>query len=141
VADRPIRVLPRLDDDNRAFWTGGENGQLLIVRCRSCGYYVHPPAPVCPRCLSRDLAPAAVSGRATIVSYTVNHQPWNPTLPTPYIIGLVELAEQTGLRLTTNIVGAEVDSVHIGLSVEVVFEHNDDVWLPFFTPVAQVTGA
>lgn len=141
MADRPIRVLPRLDDDNRAFWTGGENGQLLIVRCRSCGYYVHPPAPVCPRCLSRDLAPAAVSGRATIVSYTVNHQPWNPTLPTPYIIGLVELAEQTGLRLTTNIVGAEVDSVHIGLSVEVVFEHNDDVWLPFFTPVAQVTGA
>jgi uncharacterized OB-fold protein len=134
VSDAPFRLLPRLDDDNRAFWTGGEHGQLLLTRCDDCGYYVHPPGPVCPRCLSRSLSTTPASGRATVVSYTVNHQPWNPTMPTPYVIALVELAEQPGLRLMTNVVGCEPDEVDFGMPVQVTFEHHDDVWVPLFEP-------
>ena len=94
-----------------------------------------PPAgPVCPRCLGTDLAPEATSGRAVVHTFTVNHQPWFPGLDPPYVVAIVELPEQEGLRLTTNIVGCEPDDVRIGMPVRVTFEHYDDVWLPFFEP-------
>lgn len=134
MTDKPFRLLPRLDDDNRAFWTGGERGELLVQRCADCGYYVHPAGPICPQCLSRKVAPEAVSGRGRVHSFTVNHQPWNPTMPTPYVIGLVELAEQDGLRLMTNIVGCEPDEIEFAMPVRVTFEQHEDVWIPLFEP-------
>jgi uncharacterized OB-fold protein len=48
----------------------------------------------------------------------------------------VEFPEQVGLRLTTGIVGCEPDDVHVGMPVRVVFDNYEDVWLPFFEPVA-----
>jgi uncharacterized protein len=131
---KPFRVLPRVNDDNRFFWTAGADGVLRFLRCTDCGYYVHPPSPVCPVCLTKTVEPQAVSGRATVASYTVNHQPWIPGFDPPYVIGLVEIEEQPSVRLMTNIVNCEVDEVRIGLPVRVVFQQYDDVWLPLFEP-------
>lgn len=131
---KPFRLLPRLDDRNRAFWTGGEHGELRLWRCEQCGHWLHPPSPRCPMCLSKDLAVRAVSGRATLHSYTINHQPWYPGVEVPYVIAIVELAEQDGLRLTTGVVGCAPDQVRIGMPLRVTFEHYEDVWLPFFEP-------
>jgi uncharacterized protein len=133
---KPFRVQPRLDELNRPFWTSGERGELVFLRCSACGYYLHPPVPRCPACLSADVAPAAVSGRGTVVSVTVNEQAWNPTMPSPYTVALVELDEQPGLRLMTNLVGVEPYDARIGLRVRVVFEQHDAVWVPLFEPVA-----
>jgi uncharacterized OB-fold protein len=139
VSDPPFRILPELTDRNRFFWQGGRENSLVLLRCRRCGFYLHPPSPVCPRDRATDVGPEAVSGRATVASFTVNHHPWLP-VPLPYVIGLVELVEQPGLRLTTNIVGCHPDDVRIGMEVQVVFEHHSDpdgdVWLPLFEPVA-----
>jgi uncharacterized OB-fold protein len=133
-----FRVLPRLDDLNRHFWQGGRDDRLVFLRCRQCGTYIHPPQPLCPNDYTKDLEPAEVSGRATVASFTVNHQAWMPGPELPYVIGLVEIEEQEGLRLTTNIVGCDPDDVHIGMPVEVVFEHHEDkhgdVWIPLFQP-------
>ncbi len=134
MTERPFRVLPRVDDRTRPFWTGGAEGKLRFLRCGACGWWQHPPGPVCALCLSDDLAADAVSGRATVHTYTVNHQPWYPGLDPPYVIAIVELPEQVGLRLTTNIVRCEPDEVHIGMEVQVTFADYDDVWLPLFTP-------
>lgn len=131
-ADR--RPLPLLTDENRAFWTGGERGSLLIARCAACRHWIHPPSPICPKCRGREVAPEAVSGKGTIATFTVNHQPWRPGMAVPYVVAIVELDEQPGLRVTTNIVGAPVESVRIGLRVAVKFEPVEDVWLPFFVP-------
>jgi uncharacterized OB-fold protein len=131
----PFRLLPRVEDTNEFFWTSGADGRLRFLRCRTCGYYIHPPSPICPIDLSRDLAPEAVSGRGTVLTFTVNHQPWIPGYDPPYVIAIVELEEQEGLRLMTNIVGCGPDDVSIGMAVEVTFEHNNDVWLPLFRPV------
>lgn len=131
---QPFRVLPAVDDATRPFWTGGERGELRILRCRACGTWVHPPGPVCPRCLGTDLEPEAVSGRAVVHTYTVNHQAWYPGLDPPYVVAIVALPEQAGLRLTTNIVGCAPGDVRIGLPVRVTFERYDDVWLPMFEP-------
>ena len=68
-------------------------------------------------------------------TYTVNWQAWYPNFDPPYVVAIVELPEQDGLRLTTNIVGCDPDDVEIGMDVEVVFEEYDGVWLPLFRPV------
>lgn len=130
-----IRVLPRLDDTNRFFWTSGEDGKLRFLRCRHCAKRVHPPVPVCPYCLERQLSPEAVSGRGTLHSFTVNYQQWVPGSDA-YIIGLVTIAEQDDIRLMTNIVDCSVDDLEIGMPVEVVFEQFEDIWLPLFRPSA-----
>ncbi|PWK91906.1 Zn-ribbon domain-containing OB-fold protein [Fulvimonas soli] len=126
--------LPELDAANRFFWTSGADGVLRILRCADCGHWLHPPAPVCPQCLGEDLRPQAVSGLATIEAVTVNHQAWLPGLPVPYVIAIVALDEQAGLRLTTNIVGPAAASASIGQRVRVAFENREDVWLPVFVP-------
>ena len=138
AVDRPFRILPAVTPENEHFWLGGAEGELRFLRCGDCGYWIHPPAPICPMCLSRSVAPEAVSGRATVFTYTVNWQPWIPTLDPPYVVAIVELPEQDGLRLTTNIIGCPPDEVAIGMAVEVVFEEYDGIWLPFFQPLAAV---
>ena len=71
-----------------------------------------------------------MSGRATIVGFTVNAHQWHPAFPPPYVIAVVALDEDPTVRLTTHIVGVEPDEVQIGQEVAVRFEHHDDVWLP-----------
>lgn len=134
----PFRVLPLVTDANRHFWTGGERDELRFLRCQVCGEYVHPPQPICPRCHSKELVPEAVSGRATVATYTVNHHAWMPGPELPYVVAIVEIVEQPTLRLTTNIVGCRPDDVSVGMAVRVVFEHHADgdgeVWIPLFEP-------
>jgi uncharacterized OB-fold protein len=137
---RPFRVMPAVVPENEHFWTGGAEGELRILRCQACGHWIHPPAPICPMCLSRELAPEAVSGRAVVHTFTVNWQPWIPTFDPPYVVAIVALPEQEGLRLTTNIVGCEPDEVVIGMEVEVEFLEYDGVWLPLFRPTAGVAS-
>lgn len=130
------RVLPSPDEQSSFFWTSGADGSLRVLRCSACGYFLHPPTPLCPRCHSRDLAPEVVSGRAEVHSFTVNHQPWDGVGDT-YVIALVTLAEQDDLRLTTNLIEIEPGEVRIGMPVEVVFEDHDPVFLPLFRPVTR----
>jgi uncharacterized OB-fold protein len=138
--DAPFRVLPQLTDHNRDFWTAGARGELRLWRCGACGYYIHPWQPLCPECHSKKLATEAVSGSATLASYTINHQRWMPGPELPYVVAIVEIAEQPSLRLTTNLVGCAHDRIRIGMPVRVVFErHADpdgDVYLPLFEPEA-----
>lgn len=129
---KPFRLLPRLTPENRHFWTGGEHGELRFLRCDACGWWLHPPAPLCPRCLGRELSVAATSGLARVHAFTVNHKQWIPGFDPPYVVAIVELDEQAGLRLTTNIVNCEPEDVRTGQRVRVVFDHRDDVWLPLF---------
>ena len=131
-----FRILPDYSWESKAFWTGGEHGELLIYRCRSCRYFFHPPAPACFRCRRTDVGPEAVSGRAAVAGFTVNVHQWLPGFPPPYVVAIVELDEAPDVRLTTNVMDCDVEHVHIGMKVEVFFEHWQDVWIPIFRPVA-----
>jgi uncharacterized OB-fold protein len=131
-----FRILPLVDERNQHFWTGGARGALCFLRCRACRYWVHPPVSICPACLGRELDVEAASGRAIVASYTVNHQRWIPGFEPPYVVAIVELPEQQGLRLTTNLVGCAAEDVRIGMPVRVVFEERDGVWIPLFEPDA-----
>ena len=129
------RPLPMLTDSNRFFWTSGADGRLRFLRCTACRNYIHPPVPVCDKCLSLQQEVVVVSGRATLAAVTVNHQMWIPTIEPPYVIGIALKEEELGVRLTIYIVGGDVGDVHIGMPLQVDFEEHDDVFLPVFRPM------
>lgn len=130
------RPRPRLDADNRAFWTGGAEGKLLICRCGDCGTWIHPPQPVCRKCWGENVSPRPVSGYARIDSLTVNYQPWMPGLEVPYVIARVALEEDETIFLTTNIVACAPDEVAVGGRVSVTFEEDDGIFFPLFEKAA-----
>jgi len=138
MSETPFRILPRITDRNRHFWTGGRDGELRFQRCNACKYFLHPPSVICPKCLSKDIGIEAVSGRAEVVAYSINYQPWIPGPELPFVLAIVGLEEQDDLRLTTNIVSCPVDDVTVGMPVQVLFEAHPDeeVWIPLFEPRA-----
>jgi len=134
ITEAFARTLPRVTDRNAHFWQGGADGILRLMRCGDCGTYLHPPSPVCHSCRSLRVAPQAVSGRGVVYAHTLNRYQWLPDMAPPYVIATVELIEQEGLQLLSNIVGCEFDEVVTGMDVEVVFARHDDVYVPLFRP-------
>ena len=129
------RVLPRLDPENRFFWTSGADGKLRFMRCQECATFIHPPRPVCRQCLSEKVAPETVPGTGTIDTFTINYQEWRPGLEVPYAIARVAIDGAPGVYLTTNIVGCRVESVQIGDRVRAKFEQHGEIYLPLFEKV------
>ena len=130
----PRRRVPILDELNRGFWTAGSDGELRLRRCPRCRYWVHPPRPICPRCWQRDLPWEATSGAARLYTYTLNRKVWNPDVDVPYVIAMVELAEQAGLRLTTNIVNCAAEDLSIGMPLRVRFEQQGEHYVRSSSP-------
>jgi uncharacterized OB-fold protein len=131
-------VPPRFieaDPHEEFFWKSGRDGHLRFLGCGACGRLHHPPLPRCPYCTSTDLEPVVVSGRATVATFTINHQAFVPGFDLPYVIGIVEIEEDPTIRLTTNLVGCEPHEVEIGQAVMVTFEPNGEWFVPLFTPV------
>ena len=146
VYQRPqLRLAPSPTAESLAFWTGGRNGELLITRCHGCGHFFPPPGPACWRCRSTDVAPEPVSGQAVVAAYTVNRQTWIPGFEPPYIVAMVELAEEPDTRLMSNVVDVTPNEISVGMRVEVFFEdwtalsgeEDSRVWLPLFRPVKE----
>ena len=128
----PPRPRPRLDDDNRAFWTGGSQGKLFITKCNDCGEFTHPPRPLCRHCQSENVAPAAVAGTGAVDTFTINYQPWAQGLEVPFVIARVRLDGVPGVYLTTNIVNCPVEAVKFEDRVKVTFEEQNGIYFPLF---------
>jgi uncharacterized OB-fold protein len=131
MAAQQRRAFPAITAVNQHFWCGGADGQLHILRCAN-RHWIHPYAARCPTCGSAEIAPQPVSGLGTVAGFTVNHQPWLPDVPVPYVVAVVELAERHDLRLMTNMPRTPIEDVHVGMPVKVFFEQHGDVFLPLF---------
>jgi len=131
-----MRPLPQLRPETEFFWTSGADGVLRFQHCDACERIVHPPGPGCPGC-GGELRVREVSGRGTVVGFTINHQQWLPEMTPPYVVALVALEESPLVRLTTLLVDIEPEAVAIGLPVAVQFEAHEDVWLPLFAPTGE----
>jgi uncharacterized OB-fold protein len=137
-------LLPPLPPDDPLtsfFWEAARRRELQILRCQSCGTYIHMPRPICRNCQSFDLAPERVSGRAILYSWTQTFKPFHPYFVdrVPYIIATVTLVEQEGLQLMSNLVGIDSDNVdaqaRMGMDVEVDFHDLGDGYIiPVFKP-------
>jgi uncharacterized OB-fold protein len=137
-SQKPFRIQPAVTLETEHFWTGGKNNQLCFLHCQDCATWIHPPQPICPECTGKNLKPKAASGKGAVHSYTINRQAWIPGFDPPYVVGLVEIDEDPRVRLMTNIVNCDVESVFIGMKVQVLFEAQDNgvVFIPLFEPCA-----
>jgi len=135
MPDHSKKPLPAPDELSQPFWEAAKQHKLVIQRCQECGYFNHPPRPACDACQSQQLQFEPVSGRGTIYSYTVMHQPNIAGFEDqiPYVNIFVELEEQPLLFVVSNLPGSEKDKVRIGGRVEAYFEDVDaEVTLPQF---------
>lgn len=126
------RILARESFATQAYWTSGRSGVLHLARSKALGRWLHPFWNIDESDPDVEIAP--VSGRGTVFTYTVNCHGYNPQVPPPYVIAIVELVEQSDLRIVTNIVNCAPDVVGIGLPVRVAFEHHDPLYVPVFEP-------
>ena len=127
---------PQINEENRAFWTGGADGELRFTRCQSCGYYLHPPSPRCPECWSDD--DGSGSGQRPRDGLHVHDQPpqWMPGLEVPFVLAVVELDEQPGLRLIARHRRLRAEEPTIGMSSTSPSRPRGDAFIPFFRPVS-----
>jgi uncharacterized protein len=136
VAEGDLRPTPQPDDTTRFYWDAAADGRLVLQRCTSCDRLQFPPDVVCTYCQSEHLDHAELSGRGILYSFAVMDRPFHPGFVScvPYVVGLIELAEQPDLRILTNVVEADPRSLSVGMAMEVRFEHRGDVTLPQFRP-------
>ena len=90
---RPVAPVPNFE--TQAFWDGCGRGQLLLQKCGGCGVYRHPPAPICPECLSTQHEWVESSGRGTVYTFVVVRETrakgWDQMVP--YVTAVVTLEE------------------------------------------------
>ncbi len=126
---------PPVNPETREFWAATQDGRLLLRRCLDCAAVIWYPRTICPECSSPHTEWFAAAGRGRVYSYTVNHRGEGVYRGlAPFVLAYVELDE--GPRMITNIVGAELTELAVGLPVEVVFhDTGDGAALPRFQPV------
>lgn len=119
--------------DTAPYWEGAAAGELRIQQCTSCTEHYFYPRPFCPRCGSAEVEWRVTSGRATLISYVINHRPV-PASDEPLVIALVRLEE--GPQMMSNIVGVEPDPANLPLDMplRVTFEQRGEYAIPMFTP-------
>jgi uncharacterized OB-fold protein len=125
----PAVIPPTVDRGNEWFWTGVAERKLLLERCAGCGLLRRPGVPMCGACHSVDADTQEATGRGTIHTWIVSRHPTQPDADDRIVV-LVELEE--GIRLVSNLVGADPAEVTNDLPVELCFETYGDVTLPQF---------
>jgi uncharacterized OB-fold protein len=131
-----LRPPPRPDDVSRFFWESAARGRLMMQRCADCGRFQHPPDVVCVFCQSETLEATELSGRGSLYTFGVVERAFHPGFVDhlPYVVALVELDEQPGLLIYTNIVDADPATLTLGMPLDVTFEERGDIALPQFRP-------
>lgn len=125
--------LPLPYVESEGFWEGCKRHELLVQRCKDCGTYRHPPVPVCPICQSWNWQWAKVSGRGRVEGFTIVRRALFPGMPVPYNVVRVELEEQKGLLILSNLIDCPPEDVSIDMPVEVTFEDvSADVTIFYF---------
>lgn len=97
--------------------------RLLGSECNGCGSIYFPPRAVCPKCRRESVGKMVqrqLSGRGTILTHTVVHQPADGfELQVPYVMAIVELEE--GCRVMAQVVDILPAAIQSGLAVESTF--------------------
>lgn len=129
------RYTPSPTGDTAEFYQHCARGELRFQRCASCRTWRHPPRVACARCGSEDWSWERSSGRGTLFSWTVTHQPLVPGFAddVPYAVIVVELEE--GIRLVSGLRGVAPDALELGMPLVVDFAPvSDAIALHFFRP-------
>lgn len=117
------------------YWAACNEQRLVMQRCRACAHVRWQPAPICTQCQSAEYDWAPLSGRGRVYSWTVITHPVHPAAvaKVPYVVVEVELDEQAGLRMISNLIDVEPAAIAVDARVTLCFErHPAGQWLPMF---------
>jgi len=134
-------ALPDVSERMRPFWEGARKGELRIQQCRDCGSRFFPARDLCTSCLGQHLEWVRASGHATLFSYTVMHQVYDPAFAdrVPYAVADVRLSE--GPRMISNVVDCPTSNLRIGMPLEVMFDAvSEEMHLPRFRPATDTNA-
>ena len=137
--DRPLSPpIPAHHPVTDFYWESTREHRLSLLRCQTCGHFVHFPRPICDICQSTELAPEEISGRGTLYTYCTVMQAGAPYFvdKVPYVIGVIDIEEEPGVRIPAGIEGVDSD-LQCGMPMEVFFvDVTDTLTLPYFRRLA-----
>jgi uncharacterized OB-fold protein len=129
------RLEPPVTEVSEPFWQATREHRLMVQRCADCESWVWYPRTACTKCLGENLRWTRVSGKGTVYAFSVHHRPGVAEMKgrVPYVVALVELEE--GVRLLSNLVACDPESVHVDQAVRLTWEAlSDGRNLPVFEP-------
>ncbi|MBI4362751.1 MAG: OB-fold domain-containing protein [Euryarchaeota archaeon] len=103
----------------KPYWDGLLQGKFLLPRCAKCRELFFPPRPMCPKCLSGELAWEEMEPEGTLHSWSELLDRRFLILEVPMVLGVVDLKNSAG-RLVTRI-RAPATEVKIGMPLRLVF--------------------
>ena len=117
------------------YWAACNEERLVMQRCTACDKFRWHPAPLCIHCAHDGYAWAPLSGRGRIYSWSVITHPVHPAAiaRVPYVVVEVELAEQANLRMLSNLIDCDPDTIQFDAAVSLAFiSHPQGQKLPVF---------
>ena len=124
---------PQPDLDDRGFWENIAERRLTFQRCVDCDTHRHPPAPMCARCGSSNVAWTAAPSQGRVYTFTVVHHPVHPEVVSacPYVVAVIEFPALRGVRIVSNL-DEDPQSLQIGDAVSLYWDETDAGPLPRF---------
>ena len=111
---------PVINSTTAEFWKATTEGRFLLQRCDACNIVLWFPRRNCPKCWTEDVSTFDAQQTGTVYSFTVVRKGKGAFQDAgPFVVAYVELAD--GPRIMTNIVDCDIDALHIGMPVEMVF--------------------
>lgn len=115
------------------FWQGIKQRKLKFQKCSGCGTFSHPPRVRCPKCKGDGWEWVESSGKGRIYSWTVARQEVHPAFRVPFEIVLVEMENEPGVRIISNMIDCSPEEISFDMPVEVCFREVTKEWaLPMF---------
>jgi uncharacterized OB-fold protein len=114
------RPAPMLGLFDQLYWRHVASGELRLQRCQCCAAFRYPPGPSCPDCLTTDHTWEALSGKGTLLAWTVFHRQYFPQFPVPHLVAAIRTEE--GPILIGNLVGAAESELWHDMPVRAIFE-------------------
>jgi uncharacterized OB-fold protein len=133
------KPIPRIDPESKPFWEACRRHELYIQQCNACTLHYYYPRHTCPHCLSDDVRWVRLNGRGHVYTYTVTYQHGGAGFRDnlPFVLAYVELEGTGGVKMLTNVVDCDPQTVNIGMAVEVTFvDVNGELAIPMFRPVS-----
>lgn len=125
--------LPQLYSHyDKPMWESASQGTLKLQRCQRCASFRYPPGPACPECLCLGYEWAPVSGKASLLSWTVFHRQYLPAYPPPTLVIAAQLEE--GPIMITFMDHKSLPELKLGRPLRLTYgNHPDGYRIPYFT--------
>jgi len=111
--------------DTAPYWAGFREKRLVLQVCKDTGRFQHVPRPISIYTGSRNLDWREVSGRGTLLSWTVPRiaLPDAPTTPIDRVQALIDLDED--VRLLALVAGTGPGSLTVGQRVRIDWSYSE----------------